>query len=105
MKLFSRKTRGEAIDALSTRRSLCMHVQGIARTDPRVMREATTLVEAGFDVSIVDIEGDARRPTTEEAQGVQLRHVSMPNWYISSRFPRSLLKAAHMFIRSTFRLL
>lgn len=82
-----------------------MHVQGIARTDARVMREATTLAEAGFKVSIVDIEGETERPETEEIRGVQIRHVIMPNWYISSRFPRSLLKAATMFTRSIFRLL
>ena len=84
---------------------VCMHVQGIARTDPRVMREATTLAEAGFAVSIVDIEGEAGRPATEEIQGVSLRHVLMPNWYISTRFPWSLLKAAQMFIRTTLRVM
>lgn len=35
---------------------ICMHVLGTASTDVRVMREATALVEAGFSVSIVDIE-------------------------------------------------
>src|SRR6266852_1651373 len=83
---------------------VCMHVQGIARTDPRVMREATTLAEAGFAVSIVDIEGEAGRPAREEIQGVSLRHLLMPNWYISTRFPWSLLKAAQMFIRTTLRM-
>ena len=33
-----------------------MHVLGTAATDPRVMREATALIEAGYAVSIVDIE-------------------------------------------------
>ncbi len=32
---------------------ICMHVRGVARTDVRVMREATVLAEAGFVVSIV----------------------------------------------------
>lgn len=88
----------------STPTRVCMHVQGIARTDPRVMREATTLAEAGFAVTIVDIEGEANRPVIEDMQGVHLKHVLMSNWYISTRFPWSLVKAARMFIRTTARL-
>ncbi len=105
MKLFSRKRRGSAISAHSSQQLICMHVQGVARIDPRVMREATTLVEAGFRVAIVDIESEAGRPGTEGMQSVQLRHIIMPNWYVSSRFPWSLLKAAQMFMRSTLLLL
>ncbi len=40
----------------SSRIEVCMHVLGTAATDPRVLREATALVEAGYTVSIVDIE-------------------------------------------------
>lgn len=83
---------------------VCMHVLGVARTDFRVMREATALIEAGFSVSIVDIEGEAQRPATEDIQGICVRHVLMPGWYISTRFPWSLLKAALMFFRTTLRL-
>ncbi len=84
---------------------VCMHVQGIARTDVRVMREATALVEAGVAVSIVDIEGEVNRPATEEISRISIRHVLMPNWYISTRFPWSLFKAAQMFMRTTLRVL
>ncbi len=35
---------------------VCMYVLGTSRTDVRVMREAVSLVEAGFAVSIVDVE-------------------------------------------------
>src|SRR5260370_6579071 len=37
--------------------------------------------------------------------GVSLKHVLMPSWYISTRFPWSLLKAMWMFIRTTLRIL
>lgn len=81
---------------------VCMHVQGIVRTDPRVMREASALVNAVFAVTIVDIEGDAHRPATEDIQDVHVKHVLMPGWYISTPFPWSLFKAAWMFLRTTF---
>jgi glycosyltransferase involved in cell wall biosynthesis len=84
---------------------VCMHVQGIARNDARVMREAGALVETGFTVAVVDIEGEAGRPITENIQGIHLEHVLMHNWYISTQFPWSLIKAAQMFIRTTLRLL
>ena len=57
---------------------VCMHVLGTARTDPRVMREATALVQAGYRVSVVDAEPDQSRPRKEIIEGVQLRHLVMP---------------------------
>lgn len=91
--------------AASSKLTVCMHLQAVARTDPRVMREATALVAAGFDVVIVDIEEDGRRDQVEVLQGVQLRHVMMPSWYVSTRFPWSLVKAARMCLAAIFRLL
>ena len=44
---------------------VCMHVLGTARTDVRVMREATALARAGMEVSIVDIESEPTRPREE----------------------------------------
>src|SRR5207249_4779421 len=72
--------RGRGRDAgpcSSPRPRVCMHVLGAARTDARVVREATALAGMGFEVSIVDIEHDAGRPSEEQFRGVRLRHVKM----------------------------
>jgi glycosyltransferase involved in cell wall biosynthesis len=56
------------------RKRICMHVQSPAITDPRVMREASALAEANYDVSIVDIEHH-QRPKSEWVDGVLVEHV------------------------------
>ncbi|HZU68977.1 MAG TPA: glycosyltransferase [Ktedonobacteraceae bacterium] len=68
------------------RGKVCMHVLGTARTDVRVMREATTLQQAGMEVSIVDIEGDPTRPREEEIDGIHVKHIMMPQWFVPARF-------------------
>ena len=97
--------RRRSFAAASPKLTVCMHLQAVARTDPRVMREATALVAAGFNVVVVDIEEDGRRDRVEVLQGVHLSHVIMPSWYISTRFPWSLVKAARMCLVATLRLL
>ncbi len=57
---------------------ICMHTLSPAIGDARIMREATALVEAGYDVSIVDIEHDRSRPTLETERGVVVDHVFFP---------------------------
>ena len=85
--------------------AVCMHILGRARIDHRVMRSATTLVEAGFAVSIIDIETERGRPVKEEICGVQLKHIVTPNWYLSKGFKLwFLVQAMWMFIRSTIQL-
>lgn len=84
------RRQGEASDAArgsSPARPIrvCMHVIGTGRTDVRVMREATALLAAGYDVTVVDIEADRSRPTQEEIQGVHFRHVFMPSRFAKSR--------------------
>src|SRR5947209_13805759 len=82
--------------------AVCMHVLGRACIDHRVMRSATTLVEAGFVVSIVDIETERGRPAREDICDVQMKHVVTPNWYVSKSFKLwFLMQAMGMFIRST----
>ncbi len=82
--------------------AVCMHVLGRACIDHRVMRSATTLVEAGFAVSIIDIETERGRPVKEDICDVQMKHIVVPNWYISKSFkPWFLMQAMWMFIRST----
>lgn len=75
----------------------CMHVHGPARSDQRVMREATALAEAGYRVTVVDVEPDRQRPREEIVRGVRLRHIVMPSWFVSTRFkPWFLVKLARM---------
>jgi len=90
----------------SVPRQICMHVLGEARTDGRVMREAKALVEAGFAVSIVDIESDCTRPVTEVVDGVCLKHIMMSDWFVPTRFkPWFLVKMARMFVQSMISVL
>ena len=46
----------------STSTKVCIHVLKKARTDYRLLREATALLEAGYVVTIVDVEDEATRP-------------------------------------------
>ncbi len=83
-----------------------MHVTDTAYDDYRIMREATALVEAGFDVSIVDIMNERERPAEEDIEGVHMKHVMMPSLFIPTRFkPWYLVKAVQMIIRGAIRLL
>ncbi len=83
-----------------------MHVLGAAATDPRVMREATALIEAGYAVSIVDIEEEGNHQREEDVRGVCLKHVLMPHAFFSTRFDKwALFRVTKMFIRTTLRLL
>ncbi len=90
----------------ATPAKVCMLVLGRARTDSRVMRQATTLVEAGFDVSIIDTECEQTLPLEEEIQGINVRHIIVPSWFTSTRFkPWFLVKLVLLTIRSTLLLL
>jgi glycosyltransferase involved in cell wall biosynthesis len=92
-------------DAVSPMK-VCMHLAHRARTDFRVMRDAKALVEAGFEVTIVDFEEDLLRSAWEEIDGVYLKHIIMPSWFVSTRFkPWFLMKAAVMFMHGVILLL
>jgi len=70
------------------------------------MREATALARAGMQVSIVDIEGDRTRPREEDIDGVHMKHLVMPSWFIAVRFkPWFLVKIALVLVRGTLHLL
>jgi glycosyltransferase involved in cell wall biosynthesis len=85
---------------------VCMHVVGTASTDPRVMRAATALVEAGYAVSIVDIEDKANHKREEVIRGVNIKHVMVSRSFFSSRFDKwTLVRLAKLFVRSTFRVI
>ena len=85
---------------------VCMHVRGVARTDARVMREATALVKAGFAVSIVDIEQESTRPIQENVSGVCVKHIFLSGSFTSSRFKLwSLVKVVQSRIYSLYRIM
>lgn len=85
---------------------ICMHVTDGAYDDMRVMREATALIEAGYDVTIVDIMDEVERPLDEDISGVHMKHVMMPELFIPTRFkPWFLVKSADMILRGTIRLM
>lgn len=80
---------------------VCMHVLSVVRNDPRVLREATALIEAGFAVSIVDVEEQFDRPIEETLHGIHLHHLVMPQSFASTRFrKRTLSNAALLFMRA-----
>jgi glycosyltransferase involved in cell wall biosynthesis len=84
---------------------VCMHVTDGAASDYRIMREATALVEAGFEVSMVDILADHTQPAEEDIAGVHMKHIFMPSLFIPTRFkPWFLVKSAQMIVRSAIRL-
>ena len=62
--------------------TVCMYVRGGARTDVRVMREATALAEAGLGVTIVDVDCDQTLPAEEEISGIRVKHIKMPEWFL-----------------------
>ncbi len=107
MKTLPNATASAAKDTNATKApyKICMHVTDAAYPDYRVMREATALVEAGFDVSIVDIMDERQRPAEEDIAGVHMKHVIMPEMFIPTRFkPWFLVKALNMIIRGAIRL-
>jgi glycosyltransferase involved in cell wall biosynthesis len=82
-----------------------MHVLSSVRNDFRVLREATTLLEEGYEVSIVDVES-GRFSSTEDIQGIKVKHVLMPKSFATTRFKKwALFRVANIFIRSTIYLL
>lgn len=85
---------------------VCMHVLGRASTDVRVMREATALMEAGFAVSIVDIEGEGVPPVEEDIGGISIKHMIVPSSFMTTRFMRwAFIKSVQIFMRGTLGLI
>lgn len=95
------------IGTTNTPINVSMHVLGRVRTDGRVLREAAALVEEGFAVSIVDIEGERSYPVEEDIHGIHVKHIIMPSWFSYSWHfdPGFLLKAVWMLFRCVLRLI
>ncbi|MDQ2886064.1 MAG: glycosyltransferase family 4 protein [Chloroflexota bacterium] len=70
------------------------------------MREATALAEAGFTVSIVDVERERSLPDEETISGIHVKHIIRPDWFTSPRFtPWILIRTLQKIIVSTRQLL
>jgi len=85
--------------------SVCMHIRGVARLDPRVTRSANALLEAGFQLYVVDVESEYTRPREETIQGMHVRHIRKPQWLFPTRFPMRLLRSLEKFCYSLCYLL
>ena len=64
---------------------VCMHILRDARNDVRSLRSGATLLQEGYDVSIIDIEHDRSRPIKEDIRGIHIRHLVIPTWQSSRR--------------------
>ena len=85
---------------------VCMHVRGVVRTDGRVLREARALLEAGFKVTILDIEKDLTCPAEEEIDGIQVKHIVKPAWFThSGSRPRNFVKSVEKIVYSALQLI
>jgi glycosyltransferase involved in cell wall biosynthesis len=84
---------------------VCMHLTDAAYGDYRVMREATALVEAGYDVTIVNIMDEVKRPPEEDISGVHMKNVMMPEMFVATRWkPWFLVKSLNMIVRGAIAL-
>jgi glycosyltransferase involved in cell wall biosynthesis len=85
---------------------VCMHVLGRASTDVRVMRAATALVQASYEVSVVDIEDERNHQNEEDIHGVCIKHIMVSGSFFSTRFDKwALIRTAQMLVRSVLRLI
>lgn len=97
------KPGGRVSAKTSTR--VCMHVRGVVRTDPRVLREASSLRMSGFAVTIVDVEDDLTRSAEEEISGIRVNHLLKPHWHVGERGIMRFARSAEKLFLSTLSLL
>jgi glycosyltransferase involved in cell wall biosynthesis len=95
-----------AITQQHTPFKVCMHVRGVVRTDGRVLRAAIALIEAGFTVTILDIEDDLTRSVEEDISGIHVKHIMKPGWLKLVRFvPLRLIRSTQKLIYTTLQLI
>lgn len=66
---------------------VCMHILMRGKNEVRAMRVGSALSEAGFAVSLIDVEPDRTLPAEETIAGVHLQHMLIPRWFTARRFP------------------
>lgn len=82
-----------------------MHVRGVVRTDPRVLREASALGMSGLGVTIVDVEDDLTRCAEEEIDGIHLKHLLKPRWHEEKRGMMRFVRSAEKLFLSLLSVL
>nr|BBH95692.1 glycosyl transferase [Thermogemmatispora argillosa] len=77
-----------------------------AAGDARLWRTATALKQAGLQITVVDIVGSPSSPPQELRQGITLKHIIMPAWFVSARFkPWFLVKLLRANVLAALHLL
>lgn len=85
---------------------VCQFVLRAVGNDVRSKRTASALVEAGFSVSLVDVECEPPSPDEEKIDGICLEHIIIPDWQTSRRFqPWFFFVALRSLILSIWHLL
>lgn len=83
---------------------ICMHVLRSARNDVRVIRAASTFLEEGFTVSVIDVDIDALK-AVEEINGVCLSHLRIPGWHTTRHSQlRFFITSVRAFVQSLIML-
>jgi O-antigen/teichoic acid export membrane protein len=83
---------------------VCMHVRGPLRSDARVRREARTLLEEGYIVTVVDVEPQAVAARSEQIEGIAVHHLVKPAWFVPARLPWRIGRSAGKFVSCTLAL-
>lgn len=60
--------------------SVCLHALIPAKVDGRLKRCTSALAQAGFHVSVIDVDHEGSRVQELEMAGVTVRHISLPRW-------------------------
>jgi glycosyltransferase involved in cell wall biosynthesis len=98
------KKTGDERDYSYTRK-VCMHVLNPYRMDARVIRAATALSDADFAVTVVDTVEQCSQ-TTEDINGIFVKHVKLTGAFTAARFKRwAVIKALPFVVRSIWLLL
>lgn len=85
---------------------VCMHVLMPIETDIRVEREARTLMEHGYEVTIVDLAGEASKALVEVHPALKTRHLAVPRNFATVRFRKwAIIRALSLFLRALLLLL
>src|SRR5882757_9679312 len=92
--------------AQSTLTRICMHVLVPIGIDVRVEREASTLIEQGYEVTIVDLAGENLKKLVEVNKAIRLKHLPVSRDFTITRFKKwATLRAALIFLRGVYTLL
>ena len=93
------------IPSLASKR-ICVHLRASLREDFKAQRSIETLAQAGFNVSVVDIDSNPSKLVDEHLEGVTITHLGISNWSDASSFkPGLMFKFLGLIIQSALQLL